>query len=113
MQRNDDRPFFNNYMLVAIRDRANNYGLLHTARSVLEPAELSKHRQRPSYPGLDDQANTKLPAETSSMSRDQAKVKMHKRKLSVGSSARLSAPAKLYRSVARRDPRSSESHPTF
>lgn len=107
MQRNDDRPFFNNYMLVAIRDRVDNYGLLHTARLVLESAELSEQRQRPSYPGLDDQANTKLPAETSSTSRVQARVKKHKRKLSVGSSARLNAPAKLDCSVVRKYPRSS------
>lgn len=107
MQRNNDRPFFNNYMLVAIRGRVDNYGLLHTARSVLESAELSKHRQRPSYSGLDDQANTKLLTETSSTSRVQARVKNHKRKLSVGSSARISTPAKLDRSVVHGYPRSS------
>lgn len=106
IQRNDDRPFFNNYMLVAVRHRVNNYGLLHTVRSVLEPTELSKHRQRP-YPGLDDQTNTKLPAKTSSTSRGHAKIKMHKRKLSVGSSAISSGRAKLHRLVAHRDSRSS------
>lgn len=104
MQRNDDRPFFNSYMLVAVHHRVSKYGLLHTVRSVLEPTELSQHRQRPSYPGLED---AKLPAETSSTSTGHAKIKMHKRKLSVGSSARSSARAKLHRSVARRDPRSS------
>jgi hypothetical protein len=38
------RPY-EHQMLVAIRGRVDNYGLLHTARSVLESAELSKHRQ--------------------------------------------------------------------
>ena len=107
MQRNDDRPFFNNYLLVAIRDRVGDYGLLHTARSVLESAKLSKHRQRPSYSGLDDQEDTKLPAETSSTSRAQAKINKLKRRMSVYVGAGSSAPAKLDHSVARRYPRSS------
>ena len=102
MQRNDDRPFFNNYMLIAIRERMNNYGLLHTVRSVLEPAGLSKHKQR-LYAGLYDQANM----ETSPTSGDQGKVSMHKRKLSASNSAKPSAQAKSDRSIARGNPRSS------
>lgn len=47
LERDDDRVFANNYMLLTLRDRKNNSGLLETVRDTLDSAELTRTTHRP------------------------------------------------------------------
>ncbi|XPS73595.1 hypothetical protein M3J09_005739 [Ascochyta lentis] len=81
IDRVDTEPFVNEYMLLAVRNRKHNSGVLHTVGTTLSPAELSRIANRPgrhqSGPRSSDQASLMKSIEKTSQGRLQ---KIAKRK---------------------------------
>lgn len=109
VEHDGNKPFTNDFMLLAIRDRGNSSGVLNTIRNTLDPAELARiascrNEQRPtSRPN--DHTGSKPVAEKTPQSEGRL---MFKRKQQQQSTGDNSGPAKRKRTVILKGPRMME-----
>ena len=107
IDRHDNKPFANNFMLLAIRDRSNNGGVVDTVSNTLDPAELTKIVKHNSPLRLNAQPGSRSGTEKTPQSGGQLRLK-RKQQSTTGEDSASGGSAKRSRQVPLKGPRMGE-----